>query len=76
MLSLDGHFPLGRSFDQAPPFNGNRNYEVFSGKTREKRAFEDRHASAGRRRQVGAMVSTVPDSAVHVRPSPLAGLSM
>src|SRR5438270_231371 len=28
-----------------PPFNSNRNDEVFSGETREKRAFEDRHAS-------------------------------
>ncbi|MCH8963734.1 MAG: hypothetical protein IIB58_02140, partial [Planctomycetes bacterium] len=25
-----------------PPFNSNRNYEVFWGETREKRAFEDR----------------------------------
>ena len=28
-----------------PPFNSNRNYEVFWGETREKRAFADRHAS-------------------------------
>jgi len=28
-----------------PPFNSNRNYELFWGETREKRAFEDRHAS-------------------------------
>jgi len=28
-----------------PPFNSNRNYEVFWGETQEKRAFEDRHAS-------------------------------
>jgi adenine-specific DNA-methyltransferase len=28
-----------------PPFNSNRNYEVFWGDTRETRAFEDRHAS-------------------------------
>jgi DNA modification methylase len=28
-----------------PPFNSNRNYEVFWGDTREKRAFEDRHES-------------------------------
>jgi 16S rRNA G966 N2-methylase RsmD len=28
-----------------PPFNSNRNYEVFWGETREKRSFEDRHAS-------------------------------
>jgi DNA modification methylase len=28
-----------------PPFNSNRNYEVFWGETREKRAFEDRHDS-------------------------------
>lgn len=28
-----------------PPFNSNRNYEVFWGETREKRAVEDRHES-------------------------------
>ncbi|MGC2742018.1 MAG: hypothetical protein WA672_02450, partial [Candidatus Angelobacter sp.] len=28
-----------------PPFNSNRNYEVFWGEKREQRAFEDRHAS-------------------------------
>jgi adenine-specific DNA-methyltransferase len=28
-----------------PPFNSNRNYEVFWDETKEKRAFEDRHAS-------------------------------
>lgn len=28
-----------------PPFNSNGNYEVFWGETKEKRAFEDRHAS-------------------------------
>jgi len=28
-----------------PPFNSNRNYEVFWGETKEKRAFEGRHAS-------------------------------
>ncbi|OHB62502.1 MAG: hypothetical protein A2Y76_05220 [Planctomycetes bacterium RBG_13_60_9] len=28
-----------------PPFNSNHNYEVFWGETKEKRAFEDRHAS-------------------------------
>jgi len=28
-----------------PPFNSNRNYEVFWGETKGKRAFEDRHAS-------------------------------
>ncbi|HVS70533.1 MAG TPA: hypothetical protein VHQ47_04680 [Phycisphaerae bacterium] len=28
-----------------PPFNSNRNYEVFWGETKEKRAFEDRRAS-------------------------------
>ena len=27
-----------------PPFNSNRNYEVFWGETKGKRAFEDRHA--------------------------------
>jgi len=28
-----------------PPFNSNCNYEVFWGKSKEKRSFEDRHAS-------------------------------
>ena len=28
-----------------PLFNSNRNYEVFWGETKKKRAFEDRHAS-------------------------------
>jgi 16S rRNA G966 N2-methylase RsmD len=28
-----------------PPFNSNRNYELFWGETKEKRAFDDRHAS-------------------------------
>ncbi len=28
-----------------PPFNSNRNYEVFWGETKEKRAFDDRHES-------------------------------
>lgn len=28
-----------------PPFNSNRNYEVFWGETKEKRSFEDRHAT-------------------------------
>jgi 16S rRNA G966 N2-methylase RsmD len=28
-----------------PPFNSNRNYEVFWGETKEKRSFDDRHAS-------------------------------
>jgi DNA modification methylase len=28
-----------------PPFNSNRNYEIFWGETKEKRAFDDRHAS-------------------------------
>ena len=28
-----------------PPFNSNRNYEVFWGETKEERAFEDRHES-------------------------------
>ncbi len=28
-----------------PSFNSNRSYEVFWGETKEKRAFEDRHAS-------------------------------
>lgn len=30
-----------------PPFNSNRNYEVFWGETKEKRSFEDRHSSTG-----------------------------
>jgi DNA modification methylase len=29
-----------------PPFNSNRNYEVFWGETKEKRSFEDCHADA------------------------------
>jgi DNA modification methylase len=28
-----------------PPFNSNRNYEVFWGETKEQRSFDDRHAS-------------------------------
>ena len=28
-----------------PPFNSNRNYEVFWGESKEKRSFDDRHAS-------------------------------
>ena len=28
-----------------PPFNSNRNYEVFWDETKEKRSFEDRHES-------------------------------
>jgi adenine specific DNA methylase Mod len=28
-----------------PPFNSNRNYEVFWGETKEKRSFDDRHES-------------------------------
>lgn len=30
--------------DGSPPFNANRNYEVFWGEIKEKCAFEDRHA--------------------------------
>ncbi len=30
-----------------PPFNSNRNYEVFWGETKEKRAFEDRRPAHG-----------------------------
>ncbi len=30
---------------EVEPFNSNRNYEVFWGETKEKRSFEDRHAS-------------------------------
>jgi len=33
-----------------PPFNSNRNYEVFWGETKEKRAFEDRHENRKWRR--------------------------
>jgi len=36
-----------------PPFNSNRNYEVFWGETKEKRAFEDRHGSSLRRSIIG-----------------------
>src|SRR5437879_10509754 len=32
-----------------PPFNSNRNYEIFWGETKEKRSFEDRHASTALR---------------------------
>ncbi len=28
-----------------PPFDSNRNYDVFWGETKEKRSFDDRHAS-------------------------------
>jgi DNA modification methylase len=35
--------PLQRG--EGPPFNSNRNYEVYWGETKEKRAFEDRHES-------------------------------
>ncbi len=38
----DGYFDL---IYLDPPFNSNRNYEVFWGETKEKRAFEDRHPS-------------------------------
>ena len=31
-----------------PPFNSNRNYGVFWSETKEKRAFEDRHARTRR----------------------------
>ena len=37
-----------------PPFNSNRNYEVFWGEAKEKRAFEDRHAG----HYVKVMIST------------------
>lgn len=33
-----------------PPFNSNRNYEVFWGETRAKRSFEDRYASTQARK--------------------------
>jgi hypothetical protein len=39
----DLHRPSGEEIEQS--FNSNRNYEVFWGETKEKRAFEDRHAS-------------------------------
>jgi len=35
--------PWGEEIEQS--FNSNRNYEVFWGETKEKRSFEDRHAS-------------------------------
>jgi DNA modification methylase len=50
-----------------PPFNSNRNYEVFWGETKEKRSFEDRHASTqaykdaqGRRFRVSDMTANKP----------------
>ena len=46
--SGSGSFPPDACVDLIyidPPFNSNRNYEVFWGETKEKRAFEDRHAS-------------------------------
>jgi hypothetical protein len=36
---------MSRRVGVDPPFNSNRNYEVFWGETKEKRAFEDRLAS-------------------------------
>ena len=55
-----------------PPFNSNRNYEVFWGETREKRAFEDRHASTTA--YIGFMRSrprsVVPRRPPHTRPTP------
>jgi len=41
-----------------PPFNSNRNYEVFWGETKEKRAFEDRHASLPTRSRPSTPIST------------------
>src|SRR6266545_3091381 len=35
-----------------PPFNSNRNYEVFWGETKEKRSFEDRHESISKRNRL------------------------
>src|SRR5947207_11466490 len=43
-----------------PPFNSNRNYEVFWRETKEKRAFEDRHASTLKR--TGTSVTGTPRS--------------
>ena len=41
-----------------PPFNSNRNYEVFWGETKEKRAFDDRHAST--QAYIDFMMASVP----------------
>ena len=38
-----------------PPFNSNRNYEVFWGETKEKRSFEDRHASVSESDMLGGV---------------------
>ncbi len=52
-----------------PPFNSNRDYEVFWGETKEKRAFEDRHASTAfadwyhHAPQFVLMVGTLPPEA-------------
>src|SRR5438309_6484075 len=42
-----------------PPCNSNRNYEVFRGETKEKRAFEDRHGSQSSIGQLDA-INTLP----------------
>ncbi len=46
-----------------PPFNSNRNYEVFWGETKEKRAFEDRHANTQ------AYIDYMRPGCVELRPS-------
>ena len=50
-----------------PPFNSNRNYEVFWGETREKRSFDDRHASTAASidftRPICVELARVPESA-------------
>ena len=48
-----------------PPFNSNRNYEVFWGETKEKRAFEDRHGAASERDF--KIASAAPDCGINVR---------
>src|SRR6266516_77075 len=45
-----------------PPFNSNRNYEVFWGETKEKRAFADRHASTQAHGNIGRRYGVVSDS--------------
>lgn len=44
-LSICQIIPLTFAIYIDPPFNSNRNYEVFWGETKEKRSFEDRHES-------------------------------
>ena len=45
-----------------PPFNSNRNYEVFWGETKEKRSFEDRHDTATRKSRASWFDESAADS--------------